>query len=398
LSNQYLRILDFRLSESVATRDEEITGILILDNTGPSQIQQSVNINAPSSFTVSPSQLQVTIDSGERLRYEFTVKPNKRGEYLMSIGGATRPLSVRSKSNATVGASIQSRFEKERIQKPPSFFRDGDGVSSEFRESDDIPPVETGDNERLVSAASGNLYGFNNIGKSDGQFVTIQPDSSKSPEDSLNIGFSTSFVPDNDVYTLFVEYSYQGNGQGVVIQPVGPGSDDLDTKTTYALPNTGGTTTRAFQLSPEEAQTVRQSNELYFTVKSTQRTTTRPTLEIDRLWLVSTTNPIDRSGPTLQYTQSPQISSTSEPRGAERTITTTVENTGNSYGTQDVVLQLKHLDSSPTTTQKRIKRVTVNPNSAKQVEFVVYRYQLGTHSYRIVDSGYGAKQFSVTQR
>ena len=383
-SDNTLRIIDLELSETSTTAGREVQAYVTLDNTGDDHETATISPTSSSALETSPHYIDVSLAPGERVRYAFTLRFLDTGSHALQVGSGAGAVAtnvrVRPASAGVVPGTIRNRLEKERVKKSPSAFKDGDAITDEYQEDQNIPPVEyDSDSGTFDNNAVGNLYQFPYIGSEDDRYATIEGDTSKSISDSMRVGIATNYVPENEVYTLFANYTFDTTTPDYVkLSIVNSTGYVIDSNSNYFLPNEAGEVQRAYQLTNEEADVIRSSNEVYAVIHTPSGAV--PTFRIDKMWLVSSEQPAKFTSPDATLSTATDASKTTVKTGESYTLSAQITNNGDAVANPTIRLYETNSNTGEQETI-RVHDVYVNPGKTQTVEFVVRQYDPGTYQY-----------------
>jgi len=374
-----IRVIDFTPTQTSTSFGQTVRTNTIIDNTGWQTQTITINPTSDKQIKSTPQNYQLTLQPGERKRIGFDIQFLENGQHTLALNGLnSKNYNVTPVQNDIVSGTIVNRINKSNLQKSPSVFKDGDSVN-EPQETKNIPPIDYNPTTQTYqNTAQGNLYQFENIGQNDNQNTIIEP----SPSNNLNIGFSTGFTADNDVYTLVLNYSYQNDTTDYTkINHKNTNGENIDPNSEYHLYNPGANTETQieYQLTPTETEQLQRSNEFLTTIN--QISNGNPTLQIDSLNLVSseTTPRYTHPNITLQSNSPTTTKNTAQPN-EKITLKVNATNTQKAVGEKRIKLYEKTPRGNWTAIQS--KQIWVNPNTTKEIPLIFDKTNPGTYQYK----------------
>jgi hypothetical protein len=375
-----LRITDVSYQDTSTTAKSEVITNVTLDNTGTETIDRTIAITGTGDLSASPQELTVDLDPGEREKHTTRLRLNNSGIQTVQFGSYTTSIKVTPPSTGIVPGVIDNRRNLETNAKSPGRFKDGDPIN-EFKETQNIPPVQFDPQAgEYKDTAEGNLIRLSQIDVTDDENAQLDGNTSKTAPNSLNVGLATDRVANNDYYTLFFDYSFANSASNVSYNIVNSGGDPIDQNSNYLLKNEQTTAIKGYQLTDEEAQYLRSTQTLYTVIDSTE-TTTVPQLRLDRMWLVSSDDPLSLTSPkTSVDPETIETSATSVRTGKPLRVEATIANDGSEAVKKQLSLfRTENGDTIVTDT----KTVYVNPDTTRTVGFTHYETNPGQYQFSI---------------
>jgi hypothetical protein len=149
------------------------------------------------------------------------------------------------------GTIVGGGSSSDTAEQHPSQYNDeGPYDSSNTFETDQLPPV----NDDYEDEAKGTLSDFENIRAADGT-ATLSPSASG----GVAVGFGTYNIPDNNFYTIGLNYQAPSNGN-LYVTPVRPTGEPIDNS--YKLTGNNDAVSN-IQLSKTESNYLRNTGEMY---------------------------------------------------------------------------------------------------------------------------------------
>jgi hypothetical protein len=390
-----LRVTNVKLAEASVNAKNTVRATVRVDNTGPEPIDGEIAITGTGGFNATPNTLNLSslqpqepLNPGEHRRYMTRLSFEERGTQTVKFGSHRVNVRVNAPSTGIAPADITNRRAKEALVKPPSTFKDNDGVD-ETKESKNIPPVKYNTTtQQYDNTAIGDLSAFSNVGTisrdTGAPPSTLNGDESQRPESSLAIGLNTDGISENQIYTLFFTYEFDtNNNPGNVRYDIVDGANKrIDPDSNYYLTDENTKKTLAFQLTDEEASFVRSNKELNTVISSSSTTTDTPELRINDALLTSSNTPPDLTGPNANFERetidaSTETARTNDPIG----ITADITNTGTAATEKQITLFRTENNNDPQAV--RNKDIIVNPGNRTTVTFTHYETNPGTYNFSI---------------